>query len=88
MTTLYGSTLSLWKHAEGCVPLKGMVASARDSLKFTPLLFRAILTLSIDRFDLGSSSWIRVRGRLIRASDQSNQRSDQRDMDLQVVTID
>ena len=35
-------------------------------------------------FDLGSASWIRVRGRLIRVSDQLNQT----DMDSQVVTID
>ncbi|RVW64304.1 hypothetical protein CK203_052311 [Vitis vinifera] len=39
---------------------------------------------SIDTFDLGSASWIRVRGRLIRVSDQS----DQSDMDSQVVTVD
>ncbi|RVW12756.1 hypothetical protein CK203_108644 [Vitis vinifera] len=39
---------------------------------------------SIDTFDLGSASWIRVRGRLIRVSDQS----DQIDMDSQVVTVD
>ncbi|RVW91589.1 hypothetical protein CK203_024289 [Vitis vinifera] len=39
---------------------------------------------SIDTFDLGSTSWIRVRGRLIRVSDQS----DQSDMDSQVVTVD
>ncbi|RVW25171.1 hypothetical protein CK203_112505 [Vitis vinifera] len=33
---------------------------------------------------LDSPSWIRVGGRLTRASDQSDQRSDQRDMDSQV----
>ena len=32
MTTLHGSTLSPWRHVEGCVPLKGMIASARDPL--------------------------------------------------------
>ena len=32
-------------------------------------------------FGVGLTSWIRVRGRLIRASDQSDQRSDQREMD-------
>ena len=37
---------------------------------------------------LDSPSWIRVGGRLTRASDQSDQRSDQRDMDSQVVTVD
>ena len=35
-----------------------------------------------------SSSWTRVRGRLTRASDQLDQRLDQRNMDSQVVTID
>ena len=37
--------------------------------------------------DLDSPLWIRVRGRLTRVSDQSDQRSDQRDMDSQVVTV-
>ena len=43
---------------------------------------------SIDTFAMGLTSWIRVGGRLIKASDPSDQRSDQRDMDLQIVTID
>ena len=34
--------------------------------------------------DLDSPLWIRVRGRLTRVSDQS----DQRDMDSQIVTVD
>ena len=38
--------------------------------------------------DLDSPLWIRVGGRLTRVSDQSDQRSDQRDMDSQIVTID
>ena len=37
---------------------------------------------------LDSPSWIKVGGRLTRASDQSDQRSDKRDMDSQVVTVD
>ncbi|RVX10216.1 hypothetical protein CK203_016130 [Vitis vinifera] len=37
---------------------------------------------------LDSPSWIRVGGRLTRASDQSDQRSDQGDMDSQIVTVD
>ena len=37
---------------------------------------------------LDSPSWIRVRGRLTRVSDQSYQRSDQGDMDSQIVTVD
>ena len=36
--------------------------------------------------DLDSSLWIRVGG--TRVSDQSDQRSDQRDMDSQIVTVD
>ena len=35
-------------------------------------------------FDLGSTSWIKVRGRLIRMSYQL----DQKNMDSQVVTVD
>ena len=35
MTTLHGSTPSLRRRVEGCVPPKGMIASARDLLKFT-----------------------------------------------------
>nr|CAN74716.1 hypothetical protein VITISV_033046 [Vitis vinifera] len=38
--------------------------------------------------DLDLPLWIRVGGRLTRVSDQSDQRSDQRDMDSQIVTID
>ena len=37
---------------------------------------------------LDSPSWTRVRDRLIRVSDQPDQRVDQRDMDSQVVTVD
>ncbi|RVW48443.1 hypothetical protein CK203_088269 [Vitis vinifera] len=59
----------------------------------TPSLFEACRGLrtaggSTDTFSLGSTSWIRVGGRLIRLSDQLNQRSDQRDMDSQIVTVD
>ncbi|KAL6348491.1 hypothetical protein AAG906_008946 [Vitis piasezkii] len=36
--------------------------------------------------DLDSPLWIRVGGRLTRVSDRSDQRSDQRDMDSQIVT--
>ena len=45
MTTLHGRVSSLRKHAEGCVPLEGMIASIRDLLKSTPLISRATLTL-------------------------------------------
>ena len=37
---------------------------------------------------LDSPSWIRVGGRLTRVSDQLDQRSDQGDMDSQIVTVD
>ena len=37
---------------------------------------------------LDSPSWTRVRDRLIRVSDQPDQRVDQRDMDSQVVMVD
>ena len=38
--------------------------------------------------NLNSPSWIGVGGRLTRVLDQSNQRSYQRDMDSQIVTVD
>ena len=50
------------------------------------LCFRVYRSIFVPNFD--SSSWTRVRGRLTRASDQLDQRLDQRDMDSQVVTID
>ncbi|RVW87638.1 hypothetical protein CK203_041207 [Vitis vinifera] len=45
MNTLHGSVPSLRRRAKGCVPSEGMIASARDPLKSTPLLFKATLTL-------------------------------------------
>ncbi|RVW76932.1 hypothetical protein CK203_051537 [Vitis vinifera] len=89
MTTLHGSTPSLLRRAEGCVPLEGMNSSARDLLKSTHIhLEPPSPCRSTDTFSLGSTSWIRVGGRLIRVSDQLDQRSDQRDMDSQIVTVD
>ena len=38
--------------------------------------------------NLNLPSWIGVGGRLTRVLDQSNQRSYQRDMDSQIVTVD
>ena len=35
MTTLHGSTPSLQRRAEGCVPPEGMIASAKDPSKST-----------------------------------------------------
>ena len=40
MTTLHGSALSLRRHAEGYVPLEGMIASTRDPLKSTISLLK------------------------------------------------
>ncbi|KAL6340097.1 hypothetical protein AAG906_038932 [Vitis piasezkii] len=77
------------RRADGCVPPEGMIASARDLLKSTHIhLEPPSPCRSIDTFSLGLTSWIRVEGRLIRVSDQSDQRSDQRDMDSQMVTVD
>ncbi|KAL6342453.1 hypothetical protein AAG906_011143 [Vitis piasezkii] len=67
----------------------GTIASVRDLLKTTYIhLEPPSPCRSIDTFSLGLTSWIRVEGRLIRVSDQSDQRSDQRDMDPQMVTVD
>ena len=35
MTTLHGSAPSLWRRAEGYVPMEGTIASTRDLLKST-----------------------------------------------------
>ena len=37
MTTLHGSVSSLWRRADGCVPLEGMIVFTRDPL--THLVF-------------------------------------------------
>ncbi|RVW61074.1 hypothetical protein CK203_045796 [Vitis vinifera] len=87
MNHLHGSAPSLRRRAKGCIPSEGTIASTRDPLKSTSLLFKATLTLSIDMFALGLTSWIRVGGGLIRVSDQSNQRSDKRDMDSQITEV-
>ena len=50
MTTLHGSTPSLWRHVEGCVLPKGMIASARDPFNL-PILFielPSLYRLSLD----------------------------------------
>ena len=38
MTILHRSAPYFWRHVEGCVPLEGMIASARDLLKSTLIL--------------------------------------------------
>ena len=40
MSTLHGSAPSLLRRAEGCVPLEGTIASARDILKSTLILLK------------------------------------------------
>ena len=40
MTTLHGNALSLRRHAKGCVPPEGMIASARDPWKLTFLFLK------------------------------------------------
>ncbi|RVW98084.1 Pro-Pol polyprotein [Vitis vinifera] len=78
-----------FRRADGCVPSEGTIASARDLLKSTHIhLEPPSPCRSTDTFSLGSTSWIRVGGRLIRVSDQLDQRLDQRDMDSQIVTVD
>ncbi|RVW88855.1 hypothetical protein CK203_045074 [Vitis vinifera] len=91
MTTLHGSTPSPWKRAEGCVPPEDTIASARDPLTHPFYPIEPPQPCSVSVFvggftvtDLDSPLWIRVGGRLSRVSDQSDQRSDQRDMDSQV----
>ncbi|RVW12041.1 hypothetical protein CK203_087291 [Vitis vinifera] len=98
MTTCMEAPRLFLRRAEGCVPLEGMIASARDLLKSTHIHLGHLhlvgldiglfASRSTDTFSLGSTSWIRVGGRLIRVSDQLDQRSDQRDMDSQIVTVD
>ncbi|RVW66476.1 hypothetical protein CK203_065087 [Vitis vinifera] len=89
MTTLHGSTPSLFEACRGLRTAEGTIASARDLLKSTHIhLEPPSPCRSTDTFSLGSTSWIRVGGRLIRVSDQLDQRSDQRDMDSQIVTVD
>ena len=45
MTILHGSGPSLRRRVEGCVPSKGMIASARDLLKIYSYPSRATLTM-------------------------------------------
>ncbi|KAL6317018.1 hypothetical protein AAG906_026753 [Vitis piasezkii] len=54
----------------------------------SPLLVVSIFVGGFTVTDLDSPLWIRVGGRLSRVSDQSDQRSDQRDMDSQSTRFD
>ncbi|RVW82086.1 hypothetical protein CK203_052462 [Vitis vinifera] len=77
MTTLHGSASSLRRRAEGCVPLEGMIASARDLLKSTLIILEAprsyhhfFHTYHIFVLSLGLPYWIRVEGKLVRFSER------------------
>ncbi|KAL6348290.1 hypothetical protein AAG906_005587 [Vitis piasezkii] len=67
MTTLHGSTPSLLRRAEGCIPLEGMIASARDLLKTPPYTwvhpraFRASIAAALDPIFPPSSLQLRDR---------------------------
>ena len=65
MTTLHGNTSSFRRHAEGCVPQDGTIASARDLLKVHPYPFRATFTLQVEpqiiRLGLPPYTWVHLR---------------------------
>ncbi|RVW60291.1 hypothetical protein CK203_084075 [Vitis vinifera] len=61
---------------EGCIPLEGMIASARDLLKSIHIHLEPPSPHSLD-----TPSWVRVEGRLVRYSERQS-------MDQQVVTMD
>ena len=42
MTTLHGSAPSIWRHAEGCVPLEGTIVSTMNFLKSTIFLLGSL----------------------------------------------
>ena len=48
ITTLHGSVSSLRRRIEGCVLSEGTIASTKDPLKSTPILFKATLTLQVE----------------------------------------
>ncbi|RVW61034.1 hypothetical protein CK203_045825 [Vitis vinifera] len=78
MTTLHGSTPSLWRLSLGPIRIPFLHMGA-----FVGFQSRVSSDRSIDTFNLGLTSWVRVRGRLIRVSDQL----DQIYMDSQVVIV-
>ncbi|RVW62780.1 hypothetical protein CK203_058917 [Vitis vinifera] len=102
MTTLHGSTPSLFEACRWLRTPEGTIASARDLLKSTHIHLEppspcrlsrrsSIRTPSLHEYRYVQSGFDfldRVGGRLIRVSDQLDQRSDQRDMDSQIVTVD
>ena len=60
MITLHGSTPSLWRRAEGCVPPKSTIAFARDSFYPPPCPYRINLDLFIK--NPKSYMWVHLRG--------------------------
>ena len=60
MITLHGSTPSLWRCAEGCVPPKSTIAFARDSFYPPPCPYRINLDLFIK--NPKSYMWVHLRG--------------------------
>ncbi|KAL6323521.1 hypothetical protein AAG906_039098 [Vitis piasezkii] len=60
MITLHGSTPSLWRRAEGCVPPKSTIAFARDSFNPPPCPYRINLDLFIK--NPKSYMWVHLRG--------------------------
>ncbi|RVW81844.1 hypothetical protein CK203_050828 [Vitis vinifera] len=58
-----------------------------ESLSYRTLSSVSIFVGEFIVTDLDSPLWIRVGGRLTRVSDQLDQRSDQGDMDSQIVTL-
>ncbi|RVX03259.1 hypothetical protein CK203_020005 [Vitis vinifera] len=56
MTTLHGSSPSLWRRAEGCVPPEGTIAYARDLLKSNPFPLRATSPWGLGQSQTGIDS--------------------------------
>ncbi|KAL6312380.1 hypothetical protein AAG906_008055 [Vitis piasezkii] len=89
MTTLHGNTPGgyqieyIW-----AIFLHTYQLIHTESLSYRTLSSVSILVGEFTVTSLDSPSWIRVGGRLTRASDQLDQRSDQGDMDSQIVTVD
>ncbi|RVW26910.1 hypothetical protein CK203_104176 [Vitis vinifera] len=81
MTTLHGSILSPWRRAEGYVPSKSTIASTMGPLTRPFYLIEPHQPCrSVFVPNLHSPLWTKVRGRLTKASDQPDQRVDQRDI--------
>ena len=59
-----------------------------ESHSYRTLSSVSIFVEGFTLIDLDSPLWIRVGGRLTRVSDQLDQRSNQGDMDSQIVTVD